>query len=111
MTYESFIAILTTYQKLQQDFYKLADVGFDFYEGKFQLVAHAEKLLEEAMRSHYNDFGWDWISWFIWENDYGKKKLGAWDADGKPVAQNSKKLHKMLEKEYKNGAAEHTPSQ
>jgi len=88
MTYEKFISLITTYQKFEQDLEKLAGIGFDFYEGKFPLVSYASKMLEEAMLSHYNDFGWDWISWFIWENDYGKKKLEAWDADGKPIAQN-----------------------
>jgi len=103
MTFERFKTIIETYRKFEQDLSDLYDLGIDFYEGKYKLMSHAEEILSESMQSHYNHYGWEWISWFIWENDYGQRKLEAWDADKNLTAQTLEELHQMLEKEYKNG--------
>jgi len=106
MNYKNFCQIIEQYRSIDADFNELHKLGFDFYEGKYQIVSKCEKMLREIMQSEYNDYGWEWISWFIWENEYGDKKLEAWDAEENLIAQTLEELHHMLEKEYKNEACE-----
>jgi hypothetical protein len=73
MTYEEFLNVLMSYKSLSEDFSELYGMGFDFFEGKYQLEIKVEKILNATLSSHYTDEGVDWITWFIYENEYGQK--------------------------------------
>jgi len=97
MNYEQFLNLLTnykTYGELVSDAY---DVGIDLLEGKFATHSYVEKMLEVSITSHYGEQGWGWVSWFIFDNDYGKKGLEAWDEDGNPICHHHKDLYEYLE--------------
>lgn len=73
MTYEYFLKLLLTYKKLEKEFSELHDLGFDFYEGKYKLSETVYNLFQTALESHFTEEGIDWITWFIFENEWGTK--------------------------------------
>jgi hypothetical protein len=73
MEYQNFLSLLMNYKKLEEDLQELNSMGFDFYEGKYKLSENIYGILHAALESHYTTEGIDWISWFIFENDYGTK--------------------------------------
>ena len=77
MTYENFIEQLLAYRKFYRDTSKLYEMGFDFMEGKFKLTKPVDMMLKSCIKSHYGEQGWDWVSWFIYESDWGEKDWGA----------------------------------
>jgi hypothetical protein len=97
MTYEQFLLILDNYKAYSELISDAYDVGIDLLEGKFATNSYVEKMLELSFTSHYGEQGWDWVSWFIFDNDYGKKGLEAWDDDGNPICHRHKDLYEYLE--------------
>jgi len=92
MTYEEFLNVLMTYKSLSEDFNELYGMGFDFMEGKYQLESKVERILNTTLSSHYTEEGVDWITWFIYENEYGQKdwsRLPTYDIEtGKLIEKN-----------------------
>ena len=121
MEYNNFEILLLSYKSLWEKLNNLEDLGFDFYDGKFKLMEDIENMLYTSLKNEYNEEGVDWISWFIFENDFGKKdwsktrcvnhvneeknknsKYGAFDEKGRPIFYSMKNTWKILEKKYKN---------
>ena len=100
MQQKEFKKLLKKYKTCSDKLSQLHDLGFDLYEGKFQLMSDIEKLFDITIASHYNEEGVEWINWFIYENDYGKRKLEAKDND-KPICYDIESLHEYIEKYYK----------
>ncbi len=92
--------LLEKYKAFSDKLSELYDLGFDFYEGKFELMSDVEKLFDITIESHYKKEGVDWINWFIYENDYGKNKLEAKDGD-ELICYDVKSLHEYIEKYHK----------
>jgi hypothetical protein len=92
MTYEEFLNVLMSYKSLSEDFSELYGMGFDFMEGKYQLETKVERILNATLSSHYTEEGVDWITWFIYENEYGQKdwsRLPTYDLEtGKLIEKN-----------------------
>ncbi len=124
MTYENFIEQLLAYRKFYRDTSKLYEMGFDFMEGKFKLTEPVDMMLKSCIKSHYGEQGWDWVSWFIYESDWGEKdwktlpvykrnsdgamelvidseRHGATDENGNPICYDIKSLWEYIEKEHK----------
>ena len=99
MNYEQFLLILDNYKAYCDLIGDAYDVGIDLLEGKFATNSYVEKMLELSITSHYGEMGWDWVSWFIYENDYGQKGLEAWDGDDL-ICQTHLELHEYLETNY-----------
>ena len=127
MKYQEFLTVIMFYKKFDEEISKLYNFGFDLREGKFNLSHYMEKILEVSMLSHYTREGFDWISWFIYESDYGQKdwsllpslgikedgtsgivhkagevRFGAHDSEGNPICHSYKSLWEYLEKECKH---------
>jgi hypothetical protein len=100
MQLKEFQNLLEKYKDFSKKLSELYDLGFDFYEGKFELMSDVEKILDISIASHYNEHGIDWINWFIYENDYGKNKLEAKDGD-ELICHDIKSLHEYIEKYHK----------
>ena len=92
MTYEEFLNVLMSYKSLSEDFSELYGMGFDFMEGKYLLETKVERILNATLSSHYTEEGVDWITWFIYENEYGQKdwsRLPTYDLEtGKLIEKN-----------------------
>jgi hypothetical protein len=126
MTYETYLKLLLNYRKFQTNISALYDLGIDLMESKYAVSDIPYDMLEAAFRSHYTEAGWDWVSWYILENDWGEKDwgqskrliqnddgsisvsppqvdvacFGATDGDGHPIAYSFESLYSLLE-EYK----------
>lgn len=123
MTYTHFLQIILSHKKFSEDVSSLYGIGFDLMEGKYNLVNPVATILESSIKSHYGDGGWDWVSWFIWESDYGQKDFsannacrlkedgttelvpssvyGAHDENGNPICYSYESLWEYLETNHK----------
>jgi len=100
MQQKEFKKLIKKYKSLSNKLSELHDLGFDLYEGKFELMSDIEKMFDITIESHYTKQGTDWINWFVYENDYGKNKLEAKDGD-EPICYDIKSLHEYIEKHHK----------
>jgi len=122
MKYEIFLRLIMTYKKAEENATKYYEFGIDLHEGKYPIAPYLYDLMIAGFESTYNEAGIDWISWFIFENEYGHKVwgdtptintdneiadpkehngFGAHDKDGNPIAYSYESLWKMLEADYK----------
>ena len=123
MKYEIFLRLIMTYKKAEENATKYYEFGIDLYEGKCPIAPYLYDLMITGFESTYNETGIDWISWFIFENQYGHKAwgdgitmkemedgtakevesdgFGAHDEDGKPIAYSYESLWELLEKNHK----------
>ena len=126
MKYETYLKVMSNYQKFQSNIDSLYEVGVDLMEGKYAVSNIPLEIMEVAFASHYTKEGWDWITWFIFENEWGQKDwsrtktylkitkgkiefvedegdnhYGAMDKDGNPLAYNLESLYNLLEQDYK----------
>jgi len=124
MKYEIFLRLIMTYKKAEENVTKYYEFGIDLHEGKYPIAPYLYDLMIAGFESTYNETGIDWISWFIFENEYGHKVwgdvptmkemkdgtiqevesdgFGASDKDGNPIAYSYESLWNMLEAEYKS---------
>jgi hypothetical protein len=101
MTYEQFVTILMNYKRYNEITSEAYDVGLDLLEGKYSIVSQMEQILETCFLSHYTEEGWEWISWFTFENEYGQGGLEARDENGNLIFQSFLDAYEELEKNYK----------
>jgi len=124
MEYGQFLRLMLRYKKINEDINELYDIGIDLLEGKYKLSDNIYKLFETSIESVYGKEGLDWVTWFIFENDWGTKDwssrpsydretgkiikedaskavYGATDQDGNPIAYSFESLYELLEKDYK----------
>jgi hypothetical protein len=123
MTYTHFLQILLAHKKFWEDISSLHDLGFDLMEGKYDLTHPVGLMFEASIESHYGKDGWDWVSWFIHESDYGQKDwsqtptyernedgtgqlvessiYGARDENENPICYSYESLWEYLEKQHK----------
>jgi hypothetical protein len=125
MTYSNFLRTMLTYQKIDRDLSELADIGIDFFEGKYRLSELTYSLFQSTFESHYTKEGIEWIDWFIFDAKWGladfsssptyvedefgdfiktdetNMRWGASDSNGNPVAYSFESLWELLEKDYK----------
>ena len=119
MKYKNFKKLILAYKNLLDSLSELADIGFDLYgEGKYNLMVDIETMLYCQLQESYTEEGVDWVSWFIFESEFGEKdwskyrtvetfdsdkdsKYGAFDEDGEPICYNLKSTWKYIEKNHK----------
>jgi len=82
MKRKEFKLLLKDYDQFQQNCSSLLECGVDLFEHtKYPVATYAEKFFDTILKQNWNSFGVDWINWFVYENDFGKKNMGAWDND------------------------------
>jgi hypothetical protein len=124
MQYSHFLQILLSYKKFIEDISKLYDMGFNLMDGKYELTKPIELMLQSSIESHYGNEGWEWVSWFVYDSNFGEKDFstiptlikkedettemvesstfGAQDENGNPICYSFESLWEYLEKEHKN---------
>lgn len=95
MKKEIFLLLLDTYKIALKELIELSDMGFDFFDGKYQLADRVDSIFEASMRSAYEQEAIGWIFWFVFENDFGEKKLEARDGD-KLIGQTAEELYDYI---------------
>ena len=99
MTKELFKKIIEEIKLTQKYNHKYYKFGIDLYEGKYPIAEVYGRLTELFWGSLYSEYGVDWINWFMYENDFGKNKMKAWDGD-KLICQTVDELYDFIE-QYK----------
>jgi hypothetical protein len=100
MNKEQFIEILNTIKLLEEQQHEYHRFGIDLVEGPVPIVETSYKIIDLFFKSHYNEFGIDWINWFMYENDFGDNNLEATD-EGKLICQTAEDLYDYIE-QYKH---------
>jgi len=110
MKYKHFLQVLMTYKKISDELSELNSIGFDFFEGKYELSRWVEYIVDATFASHYDEDGVEWINWFIYENDFGQRisendegelDHRAWDENGEPICYSYETLWNYVEKHHK----------
>jgi hypothetical protein len=118
MNYKNFLEILLTYQKFQRQTSELYDMGFDFFEGKYDLCDTVYTMFQSTINTLFKKEGVEWIEWFIHENEWGikdwseyksfedngalanpKNVYGAFDENGNPICYSFESLWEYV-KQY-----------
>ena len=97
MTYERFLKVLLSLQKEDRTIKALYDNGVDL----INFVDPYHEIINELIKEIYGEGGYDWFSWYIYENEFGQKGLEAWDSDRNLICYSHESLWKYLEKKYK----------
>ncbi len=118
MKYDLFLAVLLSYRKMDRTLDWLnSEAGVNLYDGPRGISDDLGFLIESVFTAFYTKEGYDWISWFIFENEWGEKdwgfevdditpKYGATEADGTPIAYSLQSLYTLLEKDYRKTVEE-----
>ena len=125
MKYKEFKKIIKTHKYGMEMIHVLYELGFDMMEGEFKLSSVIDDQFYNALNLFYNDEGVEWINWFIYESNYGKRDFtktpifeknkdgvsilsekisdgyGAHDEDGMPICYSFKSLWEYIEKHHK----------
>jgi len=56
-------------------------------------------IINELIQEVYGDEGYDWFSWFCWENNFGEGDLNAYD-DNTPICYSVNSLWEYLEENH-----------
>jgi len=97
MTYESFLKVILGLQKQNRVIRKLYELNIDLIEFDEPYYIIVQVLFKEI----YGDEGYEWFSWFCFENDYGQGGLTATDKNQNPIAHSFESLWELLESDYK----------
>jgi len=92
MTYEVFESIINTMRVEQDRLSSLQEHRVDLFEFVLPYIEIITKLLE----SEFGVEGNDWISWYMYENDFRRKGLGAWDENKNPMCYDIQSLWNYL---------------
>lgn len=123
MEYSRFLAILMSHKKIHNTMSDLLDIGFDFFEGKHAITHPLEMLLENAILTCYTEKGLEWVTWFMYESEYGQRDwsqtksfqrqedgtlkelepsvYGAFDEDYNPICYSYESLWEYIEKYHR----------
>ena len=96
MTYENFLKVILRQQVLDRQIdeaYKLKIDLIEFVDGYHVIIS---TLIKEI----YGEDGYEWYSWFCYENDYGQGTLTSNEADGTPICYSHESLWEYLEKNH-----------
>lgn len=93
MTYERFLKVTLSIKK--QD-----EIISDLYKQKVDLIDFVDPyhvIILELIQEIYGEEGYDWWSWFCYENDFGQKGLEAFDENKNPICYSFESLWEFLE--------------
>ncbi len=101
MELSTFTVMINTLKKQSDDINVLNSLNVDL----INFADPYECVITTLFTEIYGLEGYDWFSWFCYENDFGrkmsKKNPKAWDKDEKPICYDVKSLWNYLETEYK----------
>jgi hypothetical protein len=98
MEYEYFEKIILNLQKTYDQTNLLYKNGIDITE----VTDNLHTIISDLLGIIFTDDGKDWIDWFIYEKEFGKREdLKAWDGDNE-IAYDIKSLYELLVNGYLN---------
>jgi hypothetical protein len=97
MEYEQFEKIILNLQKTYDQSNLLYKHGIDITE----VTDNLHIIISDLLGIIFTDYGKDWIDWFIYEKEFGKREdLKAWDENKNEIAYDIKSLYELLINEY-----------
>ena len=109
MTRAEFRRLLKEYDQFTQNTWQMYEIGVDLHEGKYPTALYTEKFFDYIIQYTYNNFGVDWINWFIYENDFGRAKMEAYSGDTL-ICQTVNSLYDYVEQYRKSNITTETTS-
>jgi hypothetical protein len=106
MTYENFLKIILKQEVLDEQIKEAYKLKIDLIE----FVDRYHEIITILIKEIYGEDGYEWYSWFCYENDYGRKdwgvkggeiQYGATDENGNPICHSFKSLWEYLEQNCK----------
>ena len=94
MTYENFLKVVLGLKAESERLDILYQAGLDLINYCDSYHTIIQTLLVEI----YVEEGYDWISWFCYENDFGQKGLEAWDENKNLICHSFESLWEYVEK-------------
>lgn len=99
MEYEKFEKIILSLQVTHDRANLLYQNGVDITE----VTDGLHNIIEDLLNVIFIEAGNDWILWFMYEKDFGKREdVKAWDEDGNEIVYDIKSLYDLLINEYYN---------
>lgn len=99
MNKEQFIKLLNSYDEFNNRVREYYKFGIDLMESQHAISPPVDEMFNSILELHYNEFGIDWINWFIFECEFGERQMEAWDED-RLICQNIDELYDYIE-QYK----------
>ena len=93
MKYERFSKVIQMLQKEHGVIKEAYELGVDM----INFVDPYHEIISELIREIYGEGGYDWWSWYCFENEFGHNGLEAHDSDGRPICYDTKSLWEYLE--------------
>lgn len=99
MEYSEFLEIGLRIQKLSKRTRALYDLGMDVINFENDYYEVIDLLLKQS----FTETQYEWVSWFIYENDFGQKGMEARDESGELICHSWESLweHLNIKDEYK----------
>lgn len=97
MKFEDFNKIIEELKFISERDSILYNNGIDLLEFSNNYHMIIDILISEI----YGKEGYDWFGWFCYENNFGEKKLEAWDENKNLILQDVEALWKFLESNSK----------
>jgi len=94
MEYSRFLKITLSLQKENRVIETLYKNGLDL----INFVDSYHEVITELIKEVYGDEGYEWWSWFCYENDFGQAGFEARDENGNPICYSHESLWEYLEK-------------
>lgn len=99
MEYEKFEKIILSLQATHDRANLLYRNGVDITE----VTDGLHNIIEDLLNVIFIEAGNDWIWWFMYEKDFGKREdIKAWDEDGNEIVYDIKSLYDLLINEHYN---------
>ena len=119
MKYENFLKVIMTQRKMEEQVHKAYELKIDLMD----FVEDYHLITKSLLTEIYGEKGYDWYTWFCYENEYGEKDWsktkrrlnedgsftelspdeithGATDENGNPICYSFLSLWEYLESEY-----------
>jgi hypothetical protein len=97
MLFEKFEKIILTLDKESQTITELYNKNVDLID----FVGPYHAVIDLLFRELYNEDGCEWINWYCYERDFGRKYRDANDEDNNPICYDIKSLWEYIEKNNK----------
>ncbi len=74
MRLDEFDNLLKEYKKGSDMITELNGIGINLIDGKYKILESLYSILISSLRVEYSDDGIEWVTWFIFETEWGEKK-------------------------------------
>jgi hypothetical protein len=97
MTYETFLKIVLQLQKQDRVIHELYKYKVDLLD----FVDPYHDTISTLMKEIYGYEGFDWFSWYCFENEYGTRGMEAFDENENRICYSHESLWEFLEANHK----------